>query len=556
MILGIDVGGTHTDAVLIDHLRVISKTKVQTDTANLLKSLFEAATALLPTASFSRNLERIVLSTTLSTNAIVQDKTAPVGMVLLSGPGLSPSLLPATPDTHFLKGYANHQGAEVLAIDHKEIQHTAEAFRSRGIHHAGVVGKFSPRNPSQEKAVQAILEPQLNHLSLGHRMSGHLNFPRRIATTRLNAALWALYGSFVDQVLQFARQLEITAPIYILKADGGTFAIAQSREFPVQTILSGPAASVMGIMTLAKISEDAIALDIGGTTTDIALFADGVPLFEPFGITLGEHKTLIRGFRTYPLGVGGDSAVRLKGRTLTVGPDREGPAAALGGPLPTPTDALVLLGQCAVGNREMSAASLAPLAAVLGLSLEETAKQVVAQTCETIAAAIQTLVDAVNSRPVYTLHEFLNGKRLAPRKLYAVGALARPLAKALGTLLGCAVCVPEHAEVANAIGAALSRTTAELTLLADTERRRLSIAEEGIQLSIPAGFTKEDAVRIGRERLQAMARQWGSSEEEDVELMELQEFNMVRGFATVGRNIRVKLQITPGAISSLQQGLM
>ena len=109
MILGIDMGGTHTDAVLIDHLQAISKTKVRTNTGNLLQSLFESSTALLSAAASPKNLERIVFGTTLSTNAIVQDKTAPVGMALLGGPGLSPSLLPTTPDTFFLKGYANNQ---------------------------------------------------------------------------------------------------------------------------------------------------------------------------------------------------------------------------------------------------------------------------------------------------------------------------------------------------------------------------------------------------------------------------------------------------------------
>ena len=129
------------------------------------------------------------------------------------------------------------------------------------------------------------------------------------------------------------------------------------------------------------------------------------------------------------------------------------------------------------------------------------------------------------------------------------------LAPELGRLLDCEAHVPVHAEVANAIGAALARTTAEMILLADTEQRTLTICEEGLQTAIPSGLTMEDAVRIGSEKLREKVLKMGAAEEDlEIEVVEAQEFNMVREFYTTGKNIRVKVQIKPGCIADLERG--
>ena len=205
-------------------------------------------------------------------------------------------------------------------------------------------------------------------------MSGHLNFPRRISTTYLNEAVWAKYQQFVDQVLHFVKERGISVPIYILKADGGTFDIQHSRNCPVQTILSGPAASIMGILSTAGCEEDSIALDIGGTTTDIAVFADGVPLLEHFGVTIGGYKTLIRGLRTKSIPVGGDSRVKYEDGKLQIGPEREGPAAALDGPYPTPTDAMIVLGLSDFGDSGKAEAAIRCLADAMCTTVTVTAE--------------------------------------------------------------------------------------------------------------------------------------------------------------------------------------
>ncbi len=554
MILGIDVGGTHTDAVLIDHFTIKKKAKVRTNEQNLLASLLEVTNEIVDEDTVAR-LERVVLSTTISTNAIVQNKVDRVGLMIVSGPGLHPSLLAVPEGAHFLSGYVNHRGIQVAGVDTREAALLGTHFLSMGIEHVGIIGKFSPRNPEPEITLKEIVAPQMRHISLGHRMSGHLNFPRRIATTYLNEAVWKRYHHFVSEVLRFVHERKIEVPIYILKADGGTFDIEQSVEFPVQTILSGPAASVMGILTVTDCREDAIALDIGGTTTDIALFADGAPLLEAFGVTIEGRKTLIRGLRTRSIGVGGDSRVRFQEGRLMIGPEREGPAAAFGGPSPTPTDAMIVLGLTAIGDGNLAAAALRPLAEAMHLPIGETAGAIFRETCGQIAAHVRSFIEEINDQPVYTIHELLEGKRLFPRLLYVVGGPAVPMAGELGRLLSCEPHIPVHSEVANAIGAALARTTAEMTILADTERRIMTIAEEGFQTAIPPDFSIKDVICFGREKLREKAGKMGAREEDmEIEVLEVQEFNMVREYATTGKNIRIKVQIKPGPIAGFRRG--
>ncbi|MDX9821003.1 MAG: hydantoinase/oxoprolinase family protein [Syntrophales bacterium] len=553
MILGIDVGGTHTDAVLLENFRIKHKVKVATE-ENLLVPLLKATSELFRGEN-PKKLQRVVLSTTLSTNAIVQQKTERVGMVLIPGPGLPPPLLPALPDAHVLPGYLNHRGIEVEAVDPLQLEDLKARFRREEIRHLGIVGKFSTRNPRQELFVLERVKDAADHISVGHRLSGHLNFPRRVSTTYLNAAVWKIYRHFVEQVLAFVRERTLDVPIYILKADGGTFEIGQSAQFPVQTILSGPAASVMGILHATGGREDAVALDIGGTTTDIAIFADGVPLLEAFGVAIEGHKTLIRGLRTKSIGVGGDSAVRYAEGRLQIGPVREGPAAALGGRCATPTDAMIVLNLASLGNRGKAEAALQSLADDMRTTRLQAAQADYDETCRKIAVSVRDEVAAINNKPVYTIHEILEGKKLDPRKLFVAGGPAPAIANALGQLLGCTAVVPDNAEVANAIGAALARTTAELTVHADTERGTLSIVEEGILIDIPSTFSRNDAVRIGRERLRDKALRMGAAEADlEIEVIEDQTFNMVREFCTTGKNIRVKLQIKPGFLNGRKEG--
>ena len=554
MIIGIDVGGTHTDAVLLDALRIKKKAKVVTNQENLIESL-TAVTEEIFSGEDPADIERIVLSTTISTNAIVQGKTDRVGMILAGGPGLSPEMLRIGEDTHFISGYVNHRGIRVTGTDSKEVTRIADIFERENIGHVGIVGKFSTRNPGLETEIGDIINGRFRHTSFGHLMSGNLNFPRRIATTYLNAAIWDTYSTFVKNVMDYVGRMRITAPVYILKADGGTSRISQSVGYPVGSILSGPAASIMGILSLAHSREDAIALDIGGTTTDIAIFADGVPLLEPLGVTIGGHKTLIRGLLTRSIGVGGDSRVGYEGGGFTIGPERDGPAAAFGGTSPTPTDAMIVLGLTDIGDREKALKAIQEIADRANRSLDETAQEIFDLACRKILSTAGEMLREINDKPVYTVHEILEGKKITPTVVYVVGGPAGPMAPYIEKMVGCPSYVPEHAEVANAIGAALARTTTEVTLLADTEKGEVTIAEEGIQTAIPRGFTHQDAMDMCEETLRKRALRMGAREDDlDMEIIEDQVFNMVRGMGyTAGKNIRIKAQVKPGLIAGFRQ---
>jgi len=554
MIIGIDVGGTHTDAVLLDRFKIKKTAKVITNQENLIDSLMEVTKEIFEGEDPGK-LEKVVLSTTISTNAIVQGKTNRVGMILAAGPGLSTEMLRINEDTHFISGYVNHRGIRVAGTDRGEVSSIGDIFEKEGIDHVGIVGKFSTRNPRLETEIGDIIDGRFRHMSFGHRISGNLNFPRRIATTYLNAAIWDTYNAFVKDVMEYVGRTNTTAPIYILKADGGTSGISQSAGYPVGSILSGPAASVMGILSLTNGSRDAVALDIGGTTTDIAIFAGGTPLLEPLGVTIEGHKTLIRGLLTKSIGIGGDSRVRYENGRLVIGPERDGPAAAFGGPSPTPTDAMIALGLTDIGDREKALKAVEKMAGVKNYSIEEMAKEMFDLACRKIISAVDEMLREINDKPVYTVHEIFEGKKINPEVVYVVGGPARPMAPYIDKMLGFPSCIPEHAEVANAIGAALARTTTELTLLADTEKGEMTIAEEGIQTGIPRGFTREDAIDICENKLRERALKMGAQEDDlDIEIIEDQVFNMVRGMGyTTGKNIRIKAQVKPGLIAGFKK---
>lgn len=166
-------------------------------------------------------------------------------------------------------------------------------------------------------------------IALGHRLSGRLNFPRRIATAYWNAAVWTLHNRFADAVEASLKDMGIDAPAYLLKADGGAIPLSVSRERPVEALLSGPAASVMGMMALMpSCSEDTLVLDMGGTTTDIALLAAGQPVLSPDDLVVNGRSTLVRALKSVSIGLGGDSQVTVA-PGIQVGPLRKGARAGV-----------------------------------------------------------------------------------------------------------------------------------------------------------------------------------------------------------------------------------
>ncbi|HHP51112.1 MAG TPA: hydantoinase/oxoprolinase family protein [Moorella mulderi] len=545
MLIGLDMGDTHTDAVLIEGGKVIRHRKSLTDREDPLETIRKALEELLSSCP-AEEIQRINLSTTLCTNAVATGQVSPVGLLLEPGPGLNPGLFACGQKNFFLQGYVDHRGKSVFPPNRGEIEEADRELQRAGIKHLAIVGKFSPRNPEHELFIRQCLSPHYEFITLGHRVSGKLNFPRRIYTAYLNSAVYSTYSVFAQAMERFIEEKGWKGPVYVLKADGGTLSLSPSRSLPVETILSGPSASIMGALALTPVVDDALILDIGGTTTDVAFLAEGIPLLEPQGITLGGYPTLVRALLSYPLPIGGDSQIKIEGNRLLIGPLRLGPCRALGGPCPTPTDALIYLNRLELGDKAEAKKAIQELAHHLGLSPEKTATTILREMASFIAEKAWRLLEKINSRPVYTIKELLLPRILKPKKVIAIGGPAFYLQRELEEALGLPVEVPSLAPVANAIGAALSQPTAELTLLADTALGVLTVPEEGLKEKIPSSFTleqaKERALSLLRQRLSRLAPQ---SQGAELEVVEAQSFNMVEGFYTIGRNIRVKVQVKP-----------
>jgi N-methylhydantoinase A/oxoprolinase/acetone carboxylase beta subunit len=544
------VGGTQTDAVLVSTEGVASAVKVPTrdDLPATLQEAVDKALGGIP----PDRVARMAFSTTMAANAIVQDRLDPAGMIVSAGPGMDPRGFAVGPSFHVVEGCLDHRGFEAKPLDKEAVLRAAAAVREQGIRALGLVGKFSVRNPKHERRMAEWVKELFPRPALGHRVSGHLNFPRRIATTYLNAALHETHERFVQALLRIVEERTLQAPRYLLKPDGGTVGLEESLGFPARTAQSGPAASIMGALALAldPCPGTTLVLDVGGTTTDIGLVYQGAPLLEPYGIHLGPYKTLIRSLQTRSVGIGGDSEVRAEpGRPLRIGPLRQGPPAALGGPAPTPTDAMIVLGLLEAGDPEAARSALEPLARALDLDVPRAARAVLDRMAELILESVRAFLHFINARPVYTVREVLEGVTIEPDHLVLVGGPAAQLKPPLERVFGIPVSVPPHAEVANAVGAAASRVTCEVNLHADTARGTVVVPEAGIDQFIDGDFDLEQGMMLARQSLEkAVYGAGGARSELEITVTEEQSFNMIQGFSRTGRNIRLSLSVTPGLV--------
>lgn len=548
MIIGLDVGGTHTDAVLLGAGGLVRDIKVATDPDRLYETVIRALDLLLDGQDVAE-VKRVVLSTTLATNLVVQDSLPMAAVLVSAGPGIDPEHFRICEHYYRVKGALDHGGRELEPIDEEQVRIFGEKLKELGLPAVGVVSKFSVRNPAHEIRMAEILAPYVEHVFMGHLVSGSLSFPRRIATTYLNAAVYPVHAGFYAAVQKSLEDKGITVPIRILKPDGGNMNMASSLSYPAQTILSGPSASVMGAIAFAPQDKTCLVLDIGGTTTDMAVILNGAPVIAPQGIEIGSYKTLIRALLTRSIGIGGDSVVRIVNGQLTIGPDRMGVAMAYGGPVVTSTDAMCVLGMTEGGDPELAGRGLAPVARQLRLSVVEVAEEILETACREIMKAAGEMVDHINSRPVYTVHEMYEGLKITPDHILVLGGPADQFAQKLVTMFSGEVSPVPHWQVANAIGCALARTTCEVTVYADTTRRVITAQGEEYRKDIPRTFSLQDARDIAFALVRKKAVHRGANPDFlKMEILEESQFNMVRGFSTVGRNIRVRAQVKPGLI--------
>ncbi|MBD5416253.1 MAG: hydantoinase/oxoprolinase family protein [Desulfovibrio sp.] len=585
LVLGIDAGGTHTDAALLalpeaaaglPQARLLASAKVSTrheDLPGTVRTVLAALTAALAEAGLDGpallgRVERATLGTTLAVNALVQGRADKVGLALSAGPGLDPVHFTLGEHVCIVPGGLDHRGVEVAPLFTGTLAETAARWPGEGVAAVACVGKFSPRNPAQEQKMGEVAGGASGlPVTLGHSLSGRLNFPRRVATAYYNAAVARLTGEFLDAVEAALACAGVRAPVRLLKADGGAATLAFSRREPVQSILSGPAASVMGVMALWPEAAEgcSLLLDMGGTTTDLALFYEGSPVVDRDGMLLMGRRTLVRALAAISIGVGGDSQLRPE-RTqdgalaVHVGPVREGPAMAFGGERPTLLDALNVLapagGMC--GDGAASRAGMEALAASLGTVLApggatQLARLAVENACDQVARAAYALVEGVNARPIYTLAALKAVREARPTRACLVGGPAASVRPYLEQALALPVAIPPHAEVANAIGAGLAVPTAVLEAYADSGRGVYSVPALDLHERLGRHATLESVADRTRELLEERLAAEGVTDAA-VEVVEADLFAILDDGGRGSRDMRVACQVRPGISARLSAG--
>lgn len=536
MLVGIDVGGTNIDGAIIEKGKILKSTKLPADSSNLLDSVNNCLDDLLEGVD-TEEIERINLSTTVSTNAIVEGNTSPVGLILQKGPGINYDFSDITDYVEEITGYVDHRGIKIKDMDPEEVNSKLEKFLDAGLDSLSIVTKFSPRNNTMEEEIEALAKDKFKNISLGHHTSGKLNFPRRVNTSVLNSAVMNVFLNFAENIKIGVEERNIDAPINILKADGGTMTLADGLQRPVETILSGPAASFMGIMALMENKEDAILVDIGGTTTDIFFVVNQSPLFEPMGASIDNHRTLVRALYSQSIGLGGDSAIKVDNGELQIGPKRLGNPMALGGSVPTPTDAMIVLGKLDAGDPKKAEEGVAKLAEELGMTTEATAEQILQTVAKMLKAEVDRLLEIINNKPLYTVKEVLENKQLEPKELRLIGGPVSILGEYIEEEFQLKTSYPKKFEVANAIGAALAIPSFEINLIADTGRKILSVPELGIYEKISKSYNLDKAKDRALKELEETGY--------EAEVVEEESFNMIHGFRQ-NKNIRLKAQLKPG----------
>ncbi|MGC9320175.1 MAG: DUF1638 domain-containing protein, partial [Armatimonadota bacterium] len=612
--LGIDAGGTYTDAVVYDFGagRLVSKAKALTTHHDPLIGIGEALDRL--EEGLLERVRLVSLSTTFATNAIVEDRGGQPGCIIMPHDGFDESRL-RWPHYAIVGGRMSIGGVELEPFDADDCRRAVRELMDAGVDAFAVSGYGSIRNPAHELAVREIIQRECDlPVVCGHELSGRLNFISRANTAALNARLLPLIERLLDAARRTLADRGVTAPLMVVKGDGSLINVATARLRPVETILSGPAASVLGARHLA-VEDEAMVIDVGGTTTDAAIIDHGRPRMSPQGARVGGWQTSVDAVQIRTTGLGGDSVLDFNAdRDLLVGPRRvlplcylaasgrdglageldrlglhddavrtcamsidyllPGPmaqhrrltareqrtldvlngealsrgavAARLGLASPrllntrgmedrgvlarsalTPTDLLHHSGRFTAWDVAAATAGVRAFARLFGCEPE----RLLSLAWERIWRMLGLMVVAEELGPDCGLEAELEHSEplqmvieriLAPspedaltfqprydRPIAGIGAPAHAFLPPLSERLGCEVVVPEHAEVANAVGAIVSHVAAsEVAAVRPSEYDAFTVyapsgRREFESLSDAAAFAAEEAARVARERAAA-----------------------------------------------------
>ena len=540
MLLGIDVGGTFTDAVILEQGEIAAQAKRATTHDDVLHCVLAALDAVLK-PELAEKLERVVISSTIVTNALTEGRLDDVFLAVIAGPGMNiAGHLPVNPC--YLQGYVDHRGKITAQLD------LLKLLQQRGKGVAAVSGKFSVRNPQLEyQAEHELKKCGYKKVFLGSGLSGELNFVRRTNSAYFAAQVYELFAHFCERIRAALAERGVHAPVHILKADGGTLPLAVALEQPVEAVFTGPAASVLGIEALAAPTVNSISLDVGGTTTDIAFWENGLPLMAKRGAVINGFPTAVRAFHMRSVGIGGDSRIHKTADGYTVGPEREGPAAAVGGEVATLSDALIVAGYVSFGDTARSLAALEKF----GGEPQLEAQKIIASAVGIIRETIEVMLDEWAKQPVYTVDDVIRGTEFVPAQLIGVGGGAPGLIKALGEAMELPVEIPAGAMVANAIGAAVARPTLSAGLRADTTEGFYIIPESGRRERLPKRFTQKVAEELLSSWLREQTADWQLPDAE-TELVSCEHFRTVHGYYDTGDIYNLRMQLRPGILYKVQ----
>ena len=483
--LGIDVGGTNTDAVLIDdQLRVAASVK-QPSTKDVYSGILAAVHTILEESGVDRTqIRQAMLGTTQCTNAIVERKgLASIGILRIGAPaalGIPPmvdwaeDLKAIAVDTALIGGGFEYDGRELSPFDREAAKSFFLDLKEKGIKSVAISCVFSTvRNDHEQEAARLCREIMGSevHVSISSEI-GSMGLIERESATILNAALYHVAESFTEGFAQSLQDEGIAnADIYLSQNDGTLMTMEYARRYPILTIACGPTNSIRGACYLSQL-KNAVIIDVGGTTTDLGVIQNGFPRESGVAVTIGGVRTNFRMPDVISIGLGGGSIVREHADGhVTVGPDSVGyqiteKALVFGGDVCTATDIAVRLGLADLGDASK----------VSHLSGDFARKAMSA-----ITELVEDNLDAmkVSSEDV-DLILVGGGSVILPKEL----AGARTVAK------------PESGGVANAIGSAISKVSGNYEKLVDylvtpREQALESAKAEAVDLAVEAGAVRE-----------------------------------------------------------------
>ena len=330
-ILGMDTGGTYTDGVIIDaaERKIICKSKALTTKEDLTIGIKNCMDAL----DFGRmeEISSVSLSTTLATNAIVEGRGADVGLIYM---GSEPEEAVPAAETALVKGRFDIMGRLKEDIDEDEIRAVLKAMKGK-VEALAISGYASVRNPEHEQKIKSLAEEELDvPVVCAHQLTSALGFQHRTVTAVLNGRLIPVIDRLLRSVKNVLSQYGVDAPVKVVKGDGTLMTESLAKDRPIETILSGPAASVIGGLALTG-NKDGIVLDMGGTTTDIADVSKGTVKVRQEGAKVGGWFTRVQAVEVSTFGMGGDSRICLdKKGNIKIGPEKVWPLCVAGDKYP------------------------------------------------------------------------------------------------------------------------------------------------------------------------------------------------------------------------------